>query len=1320
MRSRSFRIATTSTFLARSSSTSPMLHIPPEYSCLVDSTSFDFDSTWQPISLASTVGLFGSDTAPSCMWSPDNKTLIVKVGKNPSFKLDSLVLPQNNTGYLGLSLFQSPWPPIMIQKDPAKEAYDGILTNPVSPNGVVSLAELNFQMKMLAMTLPTNVEMQLPTSFGFPPNAYQSIRLSSFIQPSIPTPGVKIDGFSEHDECAIIRLDARRSVEWKILEQPAGTTGLRIAQSSTYQLVAYLTCNPDDNCLNGISCNVSCMVSGSYKVQLNLTNFVGKSGLSTFSLVMRRDAKLGRVRISGDREQFFNLTDDIALQGISNFSTACQTNYSVTFAWTYGGTDQNFSNAFQNSNIMKNSLNLFIPSFSLPFKVGVMYPFNFTVTQLLGTVRQQSSTVWISMIASDPVAEIVGRNRLVSYVDDLILDGTRSYDPNIPMSLRTWRDLTYCWSCTDLSTNMDILSSQQPIWNISAGTLAPNRAYNIRLRVFFYPQQTDVCTSPVTPQSYYGEDNVRITTYLAPVSIPHVQITSELKLKYNVNEKIRLTGLIFASPSNSVDMVETSWSIDPPTANIQSAATVQVDPNRYSTGVARGTVSLVLDPGTLLASQDKYSITLLGTFAGLTSTASVDIVVNRPPSLGDFRVSPSSGIAMQTQFAFEAPFWDDEDLPLSIEFGFVDYRKTSNNLVQLNSKSEEIRLLTILPKGNSNLQVYCLVTDALGAVTRANCGASSSQDCTVIVNGPPDDPSTSINAILAAGDPSKILALTSISLMSLPSGSSFLGPVLEQGLNTALGMVESPNLPDSLRSQLGTSMLSVMSAVSSMAPAEQAAMLASSLQFYDKLLADKTIALDDNTASSVLAGLAMVSKLSATALSSRRSAASDAATKCITMVDDAVKAAMRARVDGESYTTETSSLNITATRKAVDQLSQSGLSFAIVNIPNRFDMISLPADVGTVASAALASITGSSGMLDTIVQVHELNPYASLGPAANTSRSSSVVLNFYQAGTVGDGTVPASVQVSNLANPITLSMQVFSVPPENRSNITGIRTLVGCGYWDDATAQWKTDIQTVNPLATPGLITCKTTHATTFSAVDTLAGCDGLISDPLKVNNKCQVCQDQAVDLPLLLVVLCVLKAWNPCLPPMFKNKCAVCVNQTTAGAAFGSTLQAHLATREISGQCDYQGNVCLGTQEVSVCGLCVDRSANKALLTVQSEGICDCVGSGQPNGGAVVDCCGQCNGMNVNLDYCGMYAGICIGNTPVVDCPASFAKCPVSRIIPNNLVCHSEVRAAREVQLRSVLTCTRDRPRPTGTDPVQVATTYRVPTCPGSPQRPL
>eukprot|EP00960_Hanusia_phi_P066383 766389-Hanusia_phi.AAC.3 len=130
------------------------------------------------------------------------------VGKNPTFTLDSLLRPRNDTRAQGLFLFQSPWPPLLIQKDPSKEPFDGVLTNPASPDGLVSLAELNFQAKTLAVTVPANVEMQAVKSLAFDPNAYPEIHLSSVLQSSIPTPIVRIDASS--DQCAAIRLDARR------------------------------------------------------------------------------------------------------------------------------------------------------------------------------------------------------------------------------------------------------------------------------------------------------------------------------------------------------------------------------------------------------------------------------------------------------------------------------------------------------------------------------------------------------------------------------------------------------------------------------------------------------------------------------------------------------------------------------------------------------------------------------------------------------------------------------------------------------------------------------------------------------------------------------------------------------------------------------------------------------------------------------------------------------------------------------------------------------------------------------------------------------
>eukprot|EP00960_Hanusia_phi_P066382 766389-Hanusia_phi.AAC.2 len=834
-----------------------------------------------------------------------------------------------------------------------------------------------------------------------------------------------------------------RTVEWKILEQAAGTSELRIVQSATSALVAYLTCSPDESV--NMDCNVSCMKDGPYQIHLNVSNFMGKIGLGSLRLTLTRKAHLGRVRISGEAERSFRLQDDVTLQAISSSSTTSPTNYSVTFAWDYAGTDEIFSDAFKTSNIMKDNLRLFIPSFSLPFKVGVQYSFNFTVTQHLGTVQQQSWTVLVTFFTADPVAEIIGKDRTVSYLDDLILDGTRSYDPNIPLLERSLDDLAYCWSCTDLKTNLVILRSQESIWNISANFLDQDREYVVILRVFFNQQQGDVCASTVNSSLRYGEDKVFIRTYLAPVRIPVVQITSRVKLKYNMNEKIRLTGQVFATHGNVMDMLETSWGIDPPPERIQPAAPVAVDPYRYSTTVTRGTVSLVLDPGLLLARQVKYSITLLGTFAGLTSTARVEVAMNQPPGMGDFTVHPSAGTAMLTEFVFDAPFWTDEDLPVSIEFGFVDYEVNQNRLVQLNSRSEEITLRTMLPKGDSSslLRVYCLVTDALGAATRALCESSSTPDCVLILNGPPDETLVrqGIDAIFSSGDTGKILALPYISVLSLPPNSLLLGDVLEQGLSNALSMARSPMISDHIRSQLATSVLVIMLAVEWRSERNKYAMLESYLEFYDNLLADKSIALDDSTGRTVLEGLSQLDELLTLDDSLIRSNGSAIPDRCIALIDDIVKATMRARIDGESFHFESRSLKIVAVRRAVDQLGLTGLNISLCNMSGRFDNIVLPSTIGSITNALLKSVPEANRLVDIVVQVHKLNPYALLGTAGNKTRSNVVVLNFYQGGTVGDKTGYHSLHLANLTEPITLQLHVLSIPPKNSNDTTGTRTV---------------------------------------------------------------------------------------------------------------------------------------------------------------------------------------------------------------------------------------------------------------------------------------
>jgi hypothetical protein len=800
---------------------------------------------------------------------------------------------------------------------------------------------------------------------------------------------------------------------------------------------------------------------------------------------------------------------------------------------------------------------------------------------------------------------------------------------------------------------------------------------------------------------------------------PPVSMILPLALpKYNPQQDLILKGHVRpANVNDTTSKVTYEWSIQPRPHNFEASVVTSLQ------GTSRGSIGLAVMSGALLQGQT-YTISLGVIEGSMKASSHLRVVVNTPPVLGSFAVSPSGGTCLLSDFFMEAAGWVDEDLPVTVTFGFMDHSESPPVRVPLTSRGEKLDHSSRLPVGNEKddyrLRVFCEVSDGLGAMRRAFCESSNTEDCLVQVmpwDQTMDELKSTASASMSAnaklGNARVIIAYFSVLSLTMKKGITtrrraekpdFSQDMIAGTLQSVAAVTMTADFRGMVSASLQTGMPLPKDVTFDYAK--------TALQVYDLLVADKTVALDKTTGDLLLKGLALTSKAlsrmgaelwDGTATTRRVGARrqlqeaqkdqQEAQTKVFAHMTTTTTNIMRSNVVGM---TQRRSLGegvyITAARMSVASLKDSPI-VSLFDKANNREKVTVPdLAASSVVNAALVRADGTAiSELDFVALAFQSNPFEYMGTNASV-RSKTLDLSFHEALEAADERAPTQIPIKNLPVPITMQLRVDTVPEPNVHPATGISRVVGCGVWDSAEGMWdKSTVTTFAPVKeAETVLTCKASHATPFAAIDMEAGCDDGVEQPLKENNKCGVCEDSQRPMQ----GFCDWQG-EPCVHD--KNKCGVCHISATeempmkryVGAAKGSTTAVHLAARYHSGICDYQGNPCPNpaTQEVSVCGLCVERSSGTQILTVVNQGICDCKDSGVPNGGASVDCCGHCEGNNKALDYCGYIAGKCVeGGVPPANVPcAGGDKCPVPRSIPTKLVCHI---GASELVNRSCTGC--------------------------------
>jgi protocadherin Fat 4 len=449
-----------------------------------------------------------------------------------------------------------------------------------------------------------------------------------------------------------------------------------------------------------------------YYLELQVTNVLGEtSSISRLPLTkVGVDAPI--ISIRGHSEQLLEVSKMAVFYADAKISD-CGSAWSLSYSWrmfipaVQRGTDDTVISLERNERSV-----LVIPPHTL--QPDVRHHLQVDVYSGNGS---STASVTVRTVIAPIKAVIVGGNRTVSRNSTFILDASQSVDyAESPEDAKfqwecLWRQ-TVCFDVTDpLRRAVDIL--HEGVIEVDASRLAVGEKYLFT----------------VTLRKGDRSDTATVEIVISDVIVPIV-IIWPMYDSISPDKSVQIRATVFSS----LPVIDTTWEVDQmpgfgfinlSVPAIKSTASkfnsYQFNLTDVSRDVAVFTnstsqVNLVVKPG-VLTFDVPYRFRLTAWNAYGFGQATVDVVVDKPPSSGRLLVKPARGDALDTVFVVEAEAWADiaTDLPLAYQFG-VKFRDGSR--LWLTGKESTSILETTLPEGDGNdreLAVLVRVFDGKGA-----------------------------------------------------------------------------------------------------------------------------------------------------------------------------------------------------------------------------------------------------------------------------------------------------------------------------------------------------------------------------------------------------------------------------------------------------------------------------------------------------------------------------------------------------------------------------------------------------------------------------
>ena len=347
--------------------------------------------------------------------------------------------------------------------------------------------------------------------------------------------------------------------------------------------------------------------------------------------------------------------------------------------------------------------------------------------------RLSAAYAHVNVQAGNIVANIKGgaTQSIKDGTNVLELSAENTYDSSLPLvgGVVSKAGMNFSWACAETALGS---SSTCPLNLVQSTT---------------FPWLLNLTAKPLSERSSVNSAVVSVTAWMSALryhtqsieiniisdSLPNVQVTQTNLVNGKINSANKLSIFAMVMPSISVETnTQLNWvvgGLDGEGIDIDDIALTTVTKTLGIVSVSTPfSFNLVIKPngfpiGRTLDLQLKATL-LSSSNAILTDNdielspviASVIVIVNLPPSPGDFNVFPENGIEFLTNFKMMVWDWSDDDLPMMYQFGCFS---KSSRFVALSSLSKIGTIETYLPSiGDQNggfSKVAVKIVDSLDA-----------------------------------------------------------------------------------------------------------------------------------------------------------------------------------------------------------------------------------------------------------------------------------------------------------------------------------------------------------------------------------------------------------------------------------------------------------------------------------------------------------------------------------------------------------------------------------------------------------------------------